>query len=578
MRSIKLTAAATSTMPRFVLVLITAIYGLVGIFDRDPWKGDDATGFGVMWTLAHGSWFDWLLPHIEGRGEIMAGPLPYWFGGLLIKVFSPVLGATNAAGIYSATCFFLSCAAIWNACYLLGRRPEVQPTAFALGGEPEARSYGRTLADGALMIFLACIGLALRAHETTPALAQLLGISTLIYGLVRGLDKPIQGGFWTGVGLAVIALSASLWLFVFLFAGLLISLAICEVKPNAKWLGATWLVSLIGIFMWPILWWLSDLSPELTAKAWQAWWKNDLLQLTPSSKSIGFLARNLTLYAWPVWPLAFWSIWFWRKGANYPLGGIRNPNMALPLGLIIALFIYLMNQTLLSEQSLILIIPPLVIWACFSLPIIKRSVISFIDWLALLTFTVLSAFIWVMWFAMSTNYPAGLARNVAKKVPGFIHEMNWFGLIAALVVTILWISVIRWRTSRAPKAIWRAVVISAAGTTLTWVLLMTLWLPTINYAKTYRPVAERLVKAVPSGSNCINTTHLGSSQLASFTYFTDLTLKDDPSCQLWISNKPGEARKAASRINLQLELLWEDRRVSDRTERLRLYKVITDAR
>jgi hypothetical protein len=66
--------------------------------------------------------------------------------------------------------------------------------------------------------------------------------------------------------------------------------------------------------------------------------------------------------------------------------------------------------------------------------------------------------------------------------------------------------------------------------------------------------------------------------LASFAYFTELTLKDDPSCQLWISNKPGEARKAASKINLQLELLWEDRRDSDRTERLRLYRVITDAR
>ncbi|MEY2887249.1 MAG: hypothetical protein RI913_668, partial [Pseudomonadota bacterium] len=30
MRSIRLTAAATSTLPRFVLVLITAIYGLLG--------------------------------------------------------------------------------------------------------------------------------------------------------------------------------------------------------------------------------------------------------------------------------------------------------------------------------------------------------------------------------------------------------------------------------------------------------------------------------------------------------------------------------------------------------------------
>ena len=86
MRSIKLTAAATSTMPRMVLVMITAIYGLVGIFGRDPWKGDDAIGFGVMWTLAHGQWQDWLLPHLQGREDIFAGPLPYWMGATLIKL------------------------------------------------------------------------------------------------------------------------------------------------------------------------------------------------------------------------------------------------------------------------------------------------------------------------------------------------------------------------------------------------------------------------------------------------------------------------------------------------------------
>ncbi|MFM8152940.1 MAG: ArnT family glycosyltransferase, partial [Polynucleobacter victoriensis] len=391
MRPIKLTAAATTTLPRYVLVLITAIYGLIGIFGRDPWKNDDAAGFGAMWTLANGSLQDWLLPHIDGRSDILAGPLPYWIGGALIKAFAPLVGASNAAGIYSAACFFLSCAAIWHASYLLGRRPEVQPTAFALGGQPEPRDYGRTLADSALMIFLACIGLATRAHETTPALAQLLGVTTLLYGLVRGLDKPIQGGFWTGVGLAVIALSASLWLFVVMFAGLLISLAICEVKPNAKWLGMTWLGSVLGIGLWPALWWLFDLPTPLIKQAWHEWWSNDSIQFIASSKSVGFLARNLPLYAWPVWPLALWSIWFWRKGTNYPLGGIRNPNMALPLGLVIAGLIYLTHLSALNEQSLLIIIPPMVIWACFSLPIIKRSVISFIDWLALLSFTIIGA-------------------------------------------------------------------------------------------------------------------------------------------------------------------------------------------
>jgi hypothetical protein len=182
-----------------------------------------------------------------------------------------------------------------------------------------------------------------------------------------------------------------------------------------------------------------------------------------------------------------------------------------------------------------------------------------------------------MWIAMSTNWPPALARNVTKLVPGFIYELNWLSLIAAIVVTILWFSIVRWRTSRAPKAIWRAVVISAAGTTLTWVLLMTLWLPTINYAKTYRDVAVRLEKVVPNYKNCINTTHLGDSQLASFIYFTDLILKDDPNCSLWISNKPGEARRAAQNNQQQIELIWEDGRVSDRSERLRLYRVKSNA-
>jgi 4-amino-4-deoxy-L-arabinose transferase-like glycosyltransferase len=577
MRSIRLTAAATSTLPRHVLILITAIYGLLGIFGRDPWKNDDAAGFGAMWTLANGSWQDWLLPHIDGRTEILAGPLPYWLGASLIGLFGPVIGPTNAAGLYSAGCFFLSCMAIWHASYLLGRRPEVQPTAFALGGQPEPRDYGRTLADSALMIFLACVGLALRAHETTPALAQLLGISTVIYGMVRGLDKPLQGGAWAGLGLAVIALSASLWLFVLIFIGLIVSLIICEVKPHPKWLASTWLIALLGISVWPFIWWMSDLSTGQMQAAWQAWWGNDAMQLVISGKSSGFLARNLPLYAWPVWPLALWSIWFWRKGANNPLGGIRNPNMALPLGIVIAVLAYQTHLVALSEQSLLLIIPPLVIWACFSLPIIKRSVISFIDWFALLTFTLLGAFIWVMWFAMTTNMPAGLARNVAKKVPGFVPEFSWLALIAAIVVTALWVSVVKWRTSRAPKVIWRAVVISAAGTTLTWVLLMTLWLPTINYAKTYRDVAQRLVQVVPSQSICINSMHLGDGQLASFIYFTKLKFKDDVHCDLWISNQPGEARKTALRLNKSLELIWEDRRVSDRSERLRLYKVLSHA-
>lgn len=574
MPSIRLTAAATSTMPRYLLVAITAIYGLIGLFGRDPWKTDDAVGFGMMWHLVNSPIEQWVLPHLEGRYEIVTGPLPYWLGAFFIELFGGILGAHPASGLYSAFCFFLSCAALWHACYLLGRRKEVQPVAFALGGQPEPKDYGRTLADSALMIFLACVGLTLKVHETTPALAQLLGICMVLYGTVRGLDMPSQGGFWAGLGIAVIGLSGPLWLLFFVLLGLLASILLCEVKSHARWLGITSLIAMCGLCIWPLSWLATGLSSEQMSLIMQAWWGSENFQPLPSQTSLGFVARNLVLFSWPVWPLAIWSLGYWRQGANYPLGGIRNPHMAFTLGLLVFLFLYQVFQVVPSDQSFTLIIPPMVVLACFSLPIIKRSVISFIDWFALLTFTILGIFIWLMWFAMMTQTPASLAKNIAKKVPGFIPEFSWIGFIVALTATILWLAIVRWRTSRAPKAIWRAVVISAAGTTLTWVLLMTLWLPTINYAKTYRQVAERLVKAIPSDYRCINTSHLGDGQLASFNYFTDLRLKDDANCDLWLGNRPGASKARAEQLGLKIELIWEDRRVSDRSERLRLYRVV----
>jgi hypothetical protein len=108
-----------------------------------------------------------------------------------------------------------------------------------------------------------------------------------------------------------------------------------------------------------------------------------------------------------------------------------------------------------------------------------------------------------------------------------------------------------------------------------WVLMMTLWLPTINYAKTYRYVSARLAQAAPSDSGCIDTSSIGFAQLASFDYFTKLNLRDDPSCKLILTHSQYE-NKASQPSNKKLRLLWEDRRAADRDERLRLYKVIPE--
>ena len=153
MRSVvRLTASATSALPRWLLLAICIVYASFGLFGRDPWKNEDAAGFGVMWTMANGDAKDWLLPNLVGKALTGDGPLMYWLGATSIRLLSPWVDASNASRVVTGLLFCLACAFVWYTAYLLGRRDEAQPFKYAFGGEPEPRDYGRTLADGALLI------------------------------------------------------------------------------------------------------------------------------------------------------------------------------------------------------------------------------------------------------------------------------------------------------------------------------------------------------------------------------------------------------------------------------------------
>src|SRR5258708_39353329 len=93
---VRLTASATSALPRWMLLAICIIYASFGLFGRDPWKNEDAAGFGGMWTMANGSGKDWLLPNLVGKALTPDGPLVYWFGAGFFPPRSP-RGAANHA-------------------------------------------------------------------------------------------------------------------------------------------------------------------------------------------------------------------------------------------------------------------------------------------------------------------------------------------------------------------------------------------------------------------------------------------------------------------------------------------------
>ena len=97
MKPVRLSAAATIALPRWGLIALCLLYILPGIVRRDPWKVDDASGFGIMWTMAHGALSDWLSPNIVGMGMPNEAPLTYWIGAILIRVFGWLTGDALAA-------------------------------------------------------------------------------------------------------------------------------------------------------------------------------------------------------------------------------------------------------------------------------------------------------------------------------------------------------------------------------------------------------------------------------------------------------------------------------------------------
>jgi hypothetical protein len=174
------------------LYALGLLYILPGMIGRDPWK-DDAASFGIMWTMAHGGFSDWLLPNIAGLPAPEEGPLAFWLGALCIKLFGWLVGDVLAARMSTIGIFVLGTVSLWQTAFRLGRRAEAQPLRLAFGGQPEPDDYGRTLADTAVLIYLGCLGLLLQSHETLAVTLQGSLLAWFLYHAQRGADRRGAG-------------------------------------------------------------------------------------------------------------------------------------------------------------------------------------------------------------------------------------------------------------------------------------------------------------------------------------------------------------------------------------------------
>ncbi|MCM0043686.1 MAG: glycosyltransferase [Burkholderiaceae bacterium] len=565
MKPVRLPAAATHALPRWGLAAMCLLYILPGIIRRDPWKTDDAAGFGIMWTMAHGSLADWLVPNIVGLPMPGEAPLTYWIGALLIRLFGGIAGDALAARLSILVFFALGAAAVWRTAFVLGRRGEAQPLKLAFGGQPAALDYGRTLGDGALLIYVACLGLLLRSHETAaPALVVAL-VATAFYAAAALFDKPgTRPAAGLGVALGLLALAGH-WL---LPAVLLLAFAGLAALHFRHLLLRLLAVTLPATLLIPAGWLLAR-EALVAADGPGDWLAASLQQVTaPTAGSLRELGKTLVWFAWPAWPIALWAVWAWRA---QPMLHVLMPAAGVVLLGVLAMFVPGLKITV-----LLALLPPLAVLATFGLPTLKRGAINAIDWFSVMTLTAIAAFIWLGWIAKQTGWPAQLAKNAFKLAPGFQPEFSGFAFLLAMAGTAGWILLLQWRLGRRPPVLWRAVVLSTGGLVLCWLLLMTLWLPWLNYSQSYAPVAAKIAAALPSSYRCVQTDGVGPAQRASFAYLgaVKFARDDDSRCDFLLVQDTGLRKKGGQlrAVEGQLTLLWQGRRASDRHEFFRLYR------
>jgi hypothetical protein len=170
-----------------------------------------------------------------------------------------------------------------------------------------------------------------------------------------------------------------------------------------------------------------------------------------------------------------------------------------------------------SDRALMLGVPGVAVLAAFALPTLNRSTSSAVDWFSVFFFSLLACAVWLVYVAMHTGVPAKIAGNVTKLAPGFTPRFGWVALIVAIAVTLAWLWLVRWRTARHRTALWRSLVLPAGGVVLSWNLAMTLWLPPLDYARSYRAHVALLSRHIPRDA-CILAPGLPRALTAALEY------------------------------------------------------------
>jgi hypothetical protein len=147
-------------------------------------------------------------------------------------------------------------------------------------------------------------------------------------------------------------------------------------------------------------------------------------------------------------------------------------------------------------------------------------------------------------------------------------------VIAALAATLAWAWLVKWRAGRHRAVIWKSLVLPAGGAALCWLLLMTLWMPLLDYARSYAPLVRNVARLIDT-PGCVEVHGLSQAQLSALRYHGGMTLKpaSRPATCPWLLVDADAQHSASLAVDLrQWRVVSLIARPSDSNDNVLLYR------
>jgi 4-amino-4-deoxy-L-arabinose transferase-like glycosyltransferase len=474
--------------PYAALVLALIFAGLIG---HDPWKADEAYVFGlVQHMLATG---DWVVPTLAGDPFMEKPPLFYWVAAACAWLFSGWLPLHDGARLASALFMLLACWATAATARLW---------------------WGAGMGRYAVLVLVGCLGTLVQSHMLMPDIALLAGFALSAFGFSRIAGRAVAGGLALGLGAGIAFMAKGLLgPAVMGITAVLLPLLFSSWRTAAygRGLAIAAAVAAPWCLIWPVA--LYVRSPAL----FMDWfWINNIGRFVGFSvPQLGtehlpwFWSKTLPWFTFPGLPIALWMVW--KKRATLLTEA--------PLQYALVAFGVLMAVLAVSSSGRCIyawpLMVPVAILAAPAARQLPRSVDGLWAVASLLLFGLFSLLVWSGWTVMMINGAPPAWGPLARWLPaGFVPRFDAGAVAVALLAGVAAVCAVRLLWSRPGRGLRMWVI----GLTTAWTLLTTLWMPWLDYAKSYRSVFAAM--PLPAPGDCIASINLGEGERAMLRYVT----------------------------------------------------------